>query len=952
MSIENGLSIQRISNGDSAMSSHSYQGQYSEERYCKHCGALLNKQHGYSEYQYVWQCEECGELNRAFFNSDSDNINVYCDAISQEISYVRTKGGRKYKATNGRKLVKTEEGYIYVFELESELSITEESPVKIEISGDSYDGEVIVCEDFHIMLIVNKDLGNTVNVAFISAEPWKLLLALNKRMTNLNHAQHSIAMKILEEGPMKATNEDIRKIEKGQEITIDRAVTDEITVVWGPPGTGKTHTMSRIAIEQMRKGKKVLIASHSNISVDGVIKKIVELLEDEGTNAPIRAGKILRYGYIKDDLLKMNRYASSYNFTVMHKPVLKEESDRLQKELEIIRHKSDPFTAERAQIERKLTKIRKKIREEELHYINSAAILGTTISKVSVDSFFEGKQYDTVLFDESSMAYTPQIIEAASFARKHFVCVGDFRQLAPIAQSPAKVVLSNDIYRFLNIIDGAGKLHYHPWLVMLDQQRRMHPSISKFPRLRIYGGLLKDHESVLTSKQSIAASLPMPGSAMNLINLSSTYCAAGKSGDNSRFNILSACLLFASAVNAETNGCDSVGIVAPYMAQTRLIRALLKDYREQDNENSLIACSTVHQFQGSERDMILLDLVESYPFNKTGWLLSKDNGSVIRLINVAMTRARGKLIVSANRIFWKNMFETDGKSSNMAYKLLSYMSETSNVLQHKDRSLDQYIHTLQVGKTLKLYTDNSYEEEFIKDLRNAKKQILISIPYGKMEPEQAANLLKHLRQLRAKGIKVFIKAIERSSLPKDWIPVSEESENAIFPILMIDKKTIWYGLPKGITEFRDKKRATTYKTVCPIIMRIHGDYSVGLINSLANLEMVKTDGMTSQMYSGAGTDLLLQNKKTSISTYIQEHETCSKCGSPYTLAVNKSGKDYMRCTGCGGVAYINPSTVNAYIHIHNVKCKVHHCSLKAGLGKYGIYVRCEAGHFMKVHEME
>ena len=124
---------------------------------------------------------------------------------------------------------------------------------------------------------------------------------------------------------MKATNEDIRKIEKGQERTIDRAVTDEITVVWGPPGTGKTHTMSRIAIEQMRKGKKVLIASHSNISVDGVIKKIVELLEDEGTNAPIRAGKILRYGYMKDDLLKRNRYASSYNFTVMHKPVLKEE---------------------------------------------------------------------------------------------------------------------------------------------------------------------------------------------------------------------------------------------------------------------------------------------------------------------------------------------------------------------------------------------------------------------------------------------------------------------------------------------------------------------------------------------------------------------------------------------------------------------------------------------------
>ena len=195
------------------MSSYHYHEQYGEERYCKHCGALLNRQHGYSDYQYVWQCEECGELNRLFFNSDSDSSNAYCEAISQEISYVRSKGGRKYRAANGRKLIKSEDGYIYVFELESELSITEESPVKVEISGESFDGEVIVCEDFHIMIIVANDLGNTVSSAFISAEPWKLLLALNKRMAKLNPAQHSIAMKILDDGPKKSTDEDIRKIE-------------------------------------------------------------------------------------------------------------------------------------------------------------------------------------------------------------------------------------------------------------------------------------------------------------------------------------------------------------------------------------------------------------------------------------------------------------------------------------------------------------------------------------------------------------------------------------------------------------------------------------------------------------------------------------------------------------------------------------------------------------------
>ena len=115
------------------------------------------------------------------------------------------------------------------------------------------------------------------------------------------------------------------------------------------------------------------------------------------------------------------------------------------------------------------------------------------------------------------------------------------------------------------------------------------------------------------------------------------------------------------------------------------------------------------------------------------------------------------------------------------------MSEKSNVLQHKDRSLEQYLQTLHVGKTLKLFTDYSFEKKFIHDLSNAKRQILISIPYGKVDPEQAAVLLKQLKQLRANGVTVFIKALERNGLPKDWIPITEESENAIFPILMIDK---------------------------------------------------------------------------------------------------------------------------------------------------------------------
>ena len=63
------------------------------------------------------------------------------------------------------------------------------------------------------------------------------------------------------------------------------------------------------------------------------------------------------------------------------------------------------------------------------------------------------------------------------YAKEKLVLVGDFRQLAPIVQSEAKEVLSVDIFSYLGMVK-AREPHAHPWLVMLNEQRRMHPAIS------------------------------------------------------------------------------------------------------------------------------------------------------------------------------------------------------------------------------------------------------------------------------------------------------------------------------------------------------------------------------------------------------------------------------------------------------------------------------------------
>ena len=192
------------------------------------------------------------------------------------------------------------------------------------------------------------------------------------------------------------------------------------------------------------------------------------------------------------------------------------------------------------------------------------------------------------MFDEVSMAYVPQVIAAAALSKGKFLCVGDFRQLAPISQCPDSQLLKKDIFSYLKIIDGTGHMYWHPWLVMLNEQRRMHPDIAGFSNKYIYKRLLQNHKSVEDSRNAIVQAFPLPGDAMNLIDIAGTYCAADKNTDGSRFNILSAIIAFSTAVCASQQTVENVGIITPYAAQTRLIRAMFKGlYYTEGKSNQL-----------------------------------------------------------------------------------------------------------------------------------------------------------------------------------------------------------------------------------------------------------------------------------------------------------------------------------------------------------------------------
>lgn len=873
----------------------------------------------------------------------ADEIKTFIQAAEHEIRFLRGNGGRKYKVTNGQFVTQTHGYYAYSFDLDAELFLADDAPVTVTVGLDSIPGTVMLCENFQIIVALERipymDKSLKIPKATISAEPWKLLVKLNERLARIN-ATNKIAFSLIEEGPKLAISAPMSTIIKGQGAAYNHAISSPITVIWGPPGTGKTYTMARIAYEFLRQGKRVLIVAHSNVSVDNVAKQIYNQIKDSPLAPLLDASKILRYGYVRDDELKKNDIVASYEVSLKNSSD-KEAYEKIKKEYQELKATSE--ASNDADIQKRILEINQKLKvfrarhkETEKRLVANAQLIATTVSKIYADTLFEDRSYDVVMFDEISMAYVSQIVAASSFATEHLICVGDFRQLSPIVQEKnAKAVLGKDLFEYLNICDGYNAIKTHPWLVMLDEQRRMHPAISAFPSRYVYSGLLKDHESVSEKRKSIAEADPF-NLPMCLIDLYGTCCFGSKNEDNSRYNILSAVFAFATALMAEKSQVDftdvsdeeKVGIITPYAAQTRLIKAMILDYRRSNrSENKTnISCATVHQFQGSERNVVVFDAVESCPSTRAGWLMSKnEGGAVTRLINVALTRSRGKFVAIANKTFWLNKFE----SNNMFYSLVKYMSSSSHILDYHAEGLKKYISSIYFGSSIKVFTSTiSSNVDVLDDIRNAKSNIMLMIPQGRINPEYAETILSEIYAKSRQGVAVAIVHDRMSSIPDIYQDISVSSDKVTMPLLFVDN-TVWYGLPIYSHACSDSK--ISYPIYVDIIVRFKGNFTVEMIRSLVEHGAVKPPAMNG------------------FALYVRNNCTCSACGEPLTLF--KANRHFMRCKKCGKSHAISTTIVNFYLDSTGGKCPLCRCDQMALNGHYGIYVRCSNNHTFKLDEI-
>ena len=556
-----------------------------------------------------------------------------------------------------------------------------------------------------------------------------------------------------------------------------------------------------------------------------------------------------------------------------------------------------------------------------------AQFVATTVSKAIADSTLYEDEYDTVIFDEASMAYIPQIVFSAGLASRHFICIGDFSQLPPIVQGSDNSSLNADIFQYCGIVDAVQQGYAHQWLCMLDTQYRMHPEIAAFCSRKMYRGLLQTAPGIGEARQDIVTHAPMPGKAMGIYDLSGMMSVCLKTGDQSRINVLSAMISMGIAIKAAE--WHDVGVISPYSAQSRLLHAMSRDVAEGHPELHRIVCATVHQFQGSERDVIVYDAVDCYRMPYPGLLLTSTmNDYANRLYNVAMTRARGKMISVVNRDYMK----AKNLSHNLMFRQMMDETESSAAVKGNTVLAEGNTRIMQMG------TGSVFDRQFLDEVAQARSDVRVDIPGTAIENAAfLQELAKILNGLRQKGRKVTVRAESKAILPAELRSMAIENRYFANPITMIDKRIIWFGLPHSGANFVAEK--TTVPTRFRLVIRFEGRHFAqalyGFLEMNKTVDQVKAESARNE---NGGYD--------TFSAYVAGEVKCPECKSPMQLKKGKTGKFFLGCTGfpqCSHSEFATEEMIESYFYYNNPKgkrCPRDNTSLDPCLGKYGMYIRC------------
>lgn len=397
----------------------------------------------------------------------------------------------------------------------------------------------------------------------------------------------------------------------------------EVTIIHGPPGTGKTTTLVEAIIETLQREEQVMVCAPSNAAVDW----ISEQLARRGVNV-LRIGNPLR---MSDEMLECSferRYAAHPDYAELWsiRKALRESRDDATQ--------SHAARARRAKLQSRATELEIRIQTD---LFNQARVISCTLIG-SAYRILERRRFPTLFIDEAAQALEPACW-AAILKADRVVFSGDHQQLPPTIKCPDAAHGGLDRTLMQKVVRSKPTC-----VTLLTTQYRMHRDIMAFPSQWFYHGQLKAAHQVA---DRLVSPLDTP-----LTWVDTSLCGFGEKQNRllSRSNAEEARLLihllrdYIEMIGLTRIQDDRVdfGIISPYRAQVRLIRRLLKWQKFFRTLRRHISVNTVDGFQGQERDVIVISMVRDNDQGTIGFL------NDLRRMNVAITRARMKLIIVGN----------------------------------------------------------------------------------------------------------------------------------------------------------------------------------------------------------------------------------------------------------------------------------------------------------------